>query len=217
MNSGVYTITNLVDGKMYIGYATDLLNRRDHHFYKLKLGNHDNEYLQRCYNKYGVENFIFEILWECPVEFLASEEHYWATLLNVHNRDYGYNIKPTHPYNEYRLSENSKQKIGIANSKRVHKISTLEKHKTILENRWKDLDYRDKMVSMNYKPILAYTLNGDFLKEFKSIKDAAIEYDTTSSSICRVLSGCRLSTRNIHFIYLTTEISNKITIRQRRR
>src|ERR1035437_5329418 len=101
MNSGIYTITNLVNGKMYVGYATDFKERKGKHFTTLKGNYHSNPHLQSAYNEYGKENLVFEILEEYPnnLKILASMEHYWCNLLNVHNREIGYNIRPTHPDN----------------------------------------------------------------------------------------------------------------------
>jgi group I intron endonuclease len=50
--------------------------------------------LQRAVNKYGIENFTFEILEEYPKEFVVSMEQWWINMLDVCNRERGYNKKP---------------------------------------------------------------------------------------------------------------------------
>lgn len=61
--SGIYTITNKVTGKMYIGESLDIYRRwHDEHIPKLRKDLHYNKELQNDFNKYGEENFEFEIL-----------------------------------------------------------------------------------------------------------------------------------------------------------
>lgn len=100
MKSGIYTITNIINGKIYVGYAINLNRRWSQHLSEIKNGSHSNSYLSKAIKKYGIDSFKFEILVECDIEFLASEEHYWATILKAHNKDYGYNLRPTHPYDK---------------------------------------------------------------------------------------------------------------------
>lgn len=107
---GIYTITNLIDGKMYIGRSVNLSIREKEHFADLKDNTHYSDRLQRAVNKYGIENFKFEVLIECDIEQLCSEEHYWCNLLDTHNRDRGYNIAPTHPHKKVCWDEESIKK-----------------------------------------------------------------------------------------------------------
>lgn len=69
IKSGIYTITNLINNKMYVGFTNNLDNRRDGHISCLRRGVHQNTILQRSWNKHGEINFKFEVLEEC------SEEH----------------------------------------------------------------------------------------------------------------------------------------------
>lgn len=97
MNSGIYTITNLVNHKIYVGLGANAYDRMCNHRMKLRRGAHINIYLQNAWNKYGEENFKFEILEKWSIEHLHSMENWWCNMLNVHNRKYGYNIQPTNP------------------------------------------------------------------------------------------------------------------------
>ena len=59
----------------YIGQSTNFTARKRVHISWLRLGHHDNERLQRVYNKYGKP--FFEILEECSYEDLQSREQYY--------------------------------------------------------------------------------------------------------------------------------------------
>ena len=90
---GIYQIRNLVNSKIYIGSAINLRKRLNTHLNKLKTNIHENEKLQRAFNKYGEQNFIFEI-----IEFvedktkLLEHEQYWMDRFQVVKN--GYNIQP---------------------------------------------------------------------------------------------------------------------------
>lgn len=124
----IYTITNLINNKIYLGYTTNFPLRRLQHLSTLRCNRHDNEHLQNAWNKHGEKNFTVEILDSCEPQFLVSQEHYWSNLLRVHDRNYGYNILPTHPYelaNSH--SEESKRKISEANKGRKMTKEHIEK------------------------------------------------------------------------------------------
>jgi hypothetical protein len=53
MISGIYKITNLKTGKVYIGKASRVSSRLANHKYLLRNNKHVNVYLQRAWNKYG--------------------------------------------------------------------------------------------------------------------------------------------------------------------
>lgn len=145
MKSGIYTITNLVNGKVYVGYSKNLESRKAKHFYELRSQTHDNEYLQRAWNKYGEENFRYEILIECPIDLLASEEHYWCNLLDSHNRDRGYNLKPTHPEKLSACSEETKAKLSIANTGKKRTEETKRKLSLIAKERGMTEEHKKKL------------------------------------------------------------------------
>lgn len=99
--SGIYQIRNTVTGKIYVGSAKDLSNRKSSHFYLLGLKKHFNKHLQMSFNKYKNENFVFEILEyiekiediEIFKQKLIEREQYWINKLNVCDKYSGYNIR----------------------------------------------------------------------------------------------------------------------------
>jgi group I intron endonuclease len=83
MNTGIYRIINVVNGKFYIGSTATLgfQKRWYSHLKNLKSGNHPNQHLQHSWNKHGEQNFKFEILEHClPNECITREQYYFNTL-----------------------------------------------------------------------------------------------------------------------------------------
>jgi len=92
---GIYSITNRVTNKLYIGYSSNFSERWCNHRNELRRNIHDNEHLQRAWNLHGESNFKFERIEICYKYELVEREHYWCKLLKTHNRDIGYNEKET--------------------------------------------------------------------------------------------------------------------------
>ena len=90
--AGIYKITNLINGKVYVGQTIDYRRRRIGHLSALKLGNHHNKYLQSSYTKYGVNNFEMKLIKSCSKSELNDlEKHYIQELDCLHDAQ-GYNI-----------------------------------------------------------------------------------------------------------------------------
>lgn len=91
--SGVYKITCLENGMIYIGSSKNISNRMSDHRYKLKKNTHHNYYLQDDYNTYGLDKFKFEILEKCDEDdCLSLEQEYLDKLKPFQKLDNGYNI-----------------------------------------------------------------------------------------------------------------------------
>jgi group I intron endonuclease len=77
MKSGIYKIRNIINDDYYVGSAKNIVRRWDRHRCGLRNNKHENIILQRAWNKYGEENFIFEIIEECePNVLLIVEQNY---------------------------------------------------------------------------------------------------------------------------------------------
>jgi group I intron endonuclease len=124
MKTGVYTITNLVNNKIYVGSAAfSFSNRWAKHRRQLRNNIHDNKHLQRAWNKYGESSFKFEILETCNADLCVYLEQYWLNMLNSANELFGYNIR----YNcvsNLGLKHTEETKLKMSQSRIGRKMST---------------------------------------------------------------------------------------------
>lgn len=96
MTVGIYQIKNKANEKIYIGSSINIKDRWRWHNWALKSQKHHSRYLQRAWNKYGEENFIFEILEIVEDEhFLLSREQYYLDKYKPFKKEYGYNLSNT--------------------------------------------------------------------------------------------------------------------------
>ena len=91
-NSGIYSIKNTINGKIYIGSSKEVNERLSTHKRELLLNKHVNEHLQSAYNKYGEDAFKFEVVCECDELNLLEMEDYYIKEFDTLNRDKGYNL-----------------------------------------------------------------------------------------------------------------------------
>ena len=109
---GIYKITNLNDGKVYIGKSEDLKRRIKTHKLLLKRNKHFNYHLQNAYNKYGEKFFQFDVIHEAnDDEDLNILETHYIKQYNAFNQDYGYNMTTGGEGNI--RSEETRNKISI--------------------------------------------------------------------------------------------------------
>lgn len=123
--SGIYMIHNVINNKIYIGSATDLIKRRDSHLSYLRNNKHSCEHLQRAWNKYGKENFKIYVLeiFENRNILCEREQYYLDILLFASENDdrfeqFGYNKarNAERPNLGRKMSDEQKKKISEKNS-----------------------------------------------------------------------------------------------------
>ena len=114
---GIYCIENNVNNKKYIGQSIHINRRWSEHKYHLNNNTHDNDYLQKAWNKYGADNFSFIILEYCDVSELDKQEEYYISLYDTLNKDCGYNLISGVGVNRI-ISEETREKLRQANKKR---------------------------------------------------------------------------------------------------
>lgn len=91
--SGIYKITCVPTGKVYVGSAIDLQARRSVHLYELRRGTHHSRYLQRAWDKYGEGSFVFEVIELVLSPFLTDREQYWLNKLQSFDPTRGFNLR----------------------------------------------------------------------------------------------------------------------------
>lgn len=90
---GVYIIRNIVTGKYYVGSSVNIENRWAGHIKSLESNSHNNQYLQNAWNKYGKDNFVFEILEIVDNrDLLRDRETYYLQSMKCTDKDVGYNM-----------------------------------------------------------------------------------------------------------------------------
>lgn len=86
MKKYVYKLTNLINGKSYIGQTNNLERRFKEHLYDKRHGHP----IHLALKKYGKENFSYEVLYHG--ENYNEEEKKWISYYETNNKDKGYNI-----------------------------------------------------------------------------------------------------------------------------
>lgn len=137
--TGIYKIENLVNGKVYIGQSINVANRWRVHRYDLRNNRRVGSHLQNAWNKYGEENFKFEIIEECSSTELNEREIYWIEYYKntgVYNlTDGGEGIKNPSVETRYKmrmaklgkpLSDITKKRISASNKGKIGHIQSQE-------------------------------------------------------------------------------------------
>lgn len=110
---GIYQITHLSSCRVYIGSSNHIYKRWGAHRSALNNNRHENRYLQFAWNKYGEDQFRFEIVELVDKVNIAEREKYWMDKTGCLDRNRGFNIFPDPTgLNKPPLSEEHKRKIS---------------------------------------------------------------------------------------------------------
>jgi group I intron endonuclease len=91
-HSGIYSIQNLLNNKVYVGQSVNIHRRWTAHRSDLRRGKHGNGHLQRSWDKYGPAAFAFTVLEIVPTkDQRAPREAYYCNLLGAFLPETGYN------------------------------------------------------------------------------------------------------------------------------
>ena len=87
--SYIYKITNLVNGKEYIGQTSlSIQERFKQHIHDANKGYYNHRPLYNAFNKYGIENFIVEELEECNTEEINQKEIEYINKFDTYSNGY---------------------------------------------------------------------------------------------------------------------------------
>lgn len=147
--SGIYSITNTVNNKIYIG-RTKCFYKRYYQYksaFNKKDFTHTNQYLLNSMLKYGFEKFKFDVLEYCEIDMSPERELYWMIKLKSHNKNIGYNLR-LDVNGSMIVNESTKKKISNrlkeewANGKR-------DSHGKKLKESWKHRDRKAQSETMS--------------------------------------------------------------------
>lgn len=104
---GIYKITNKINNKCYIGQSIHIEKRFKEHI----KSNFDTP-LCKAFKKYGVDNFIFEVVEECVAEQLNDKEIYYIQHFKSSTEEWGYNLTFGGNNNIGGFSKQTREKIS---------------------------------------------------------------------------------------------------------
>lgn len=135
--SGIYQIKNIQNGKVYIGSTKCFKVRASQHESALKKGYHGNKHLLASWNKYGSENFVFEVIEviEDSIDVIREKEQVYINSF-LSNWEQCYNLDK---------KTNRCQKTWSKNPD-----VTIRKKRMNMISRWaSDSSYRERMSGHN--------------------------------------------------------------------
>lgn len=191
LKSGIYSITNAVNGKVYIGSAVNTKERLRCHWRMLSRNIHDNTHIQNSWNKYGSEKFLFEVITRCPKEYLVKLEQFF---IDAYRKKLGwdnlFNLAPkANSQLGVKFSQESKEKCRKASTGRTPSKET--KAKISVANKlyvWTD-EHRAK-ISATSK---GRTLSLETREKISKASKGRTHTEETKAKISAKKRGCVIS------------------------
>lgn len=118
----IYIIRNLVTYQVYIGQSGNVIGRIKGHKISLRLNNNHNQHMQKSYNKYGLDNFTFEVLETnitCPL-VVDFKERFYIKKYDSMNPKKGYNKESGGNCNKFVSEETKKLQSNAKTGERHH-------------------------------------------------------------------------------------------------
>lgn len=194
----IYKITNINNGKSYIGKTSKTLEERlKEHIKSSKRVVSEIRPLYRAFNKYGIESFVIELIEEVECNISSIREIFWIDFYNTYKN--GYNATKGGDGKSYVdkdiVIESYKRNQSIKEV--VKEIGVTEKtiRKILIENNI-DRPNRSEIAKKMYaKTVLQFDLEGNFIKEFDSATEASIEVKGDKSGHSNIANCCKGKTK----------------------
>lgn len=225
----IYLVTNKINNKKYIGKTCRTLEQRWHeHIYNAYAPRRKKYYFQKALKKYGEQNFIIEQIDEAFSENeLNNKEIKWIKYYNSTDERYGYNLAPggeggfTTPVcklsldgiflQEYNSISEACIDIGAKSSTPIINYCK-GKYNTSFGFQWCYKEDLNKKINQKVKekkqtnvPVLQYTIDGKFIREWSSVKEAEKTLKIAHSHICAVCRNKRKTANGFVWKYKKEE------------
>ena len=185
---GIYKIENKINGKIYIGQSTNINKRLGNHKRALKGNYHHNKHLQLAFNKYGGDNFTFEIIDICEIDEIDALERLYINKYECKHNEWGYNLEDG-GHNGKKLSEETKEKISKGNKGKKQSEEAKEKISYKLKNYWDSEEgekQKEKHSNERRKKINAENIL-NCIDKYMTITETAKELNTDNKKITNEL------------------------------
>lgn len=178
----IYLITNLINGKQYVGKTKHSLQ---HRFAQHCNNDHYKTHLHYAIKKYGKENFKIELICTCRDDCWKEQEQYYIKKFHTHHSEGGYNITwggDSNPMDDdYVKSKHRKlmstpehramdreiiQRYNNSDKRKLDDLKTSERQKGIYVKQFQDWNNSTK------KPIAMVDDDGNEIMRFESCSDA---------------------------------------------
>lgn len=209
---GIYKITN-PKNNIYIGQSTNIKKRWNHYNFK---DCKSQSALYNSFNKYGVVNHIFEVIEECDITVLNEKEGYWQDYYDSVNK--GLNCRRVSSLDKTGyLSQETKDKISLANKGRIYSEKVLISIKNFRKNRVVTNETRLKMSNSAKNKIISEELKfkiSRIVKEkiskkvidiktkqiYNSCNEASISIGVNCKTLSKWLTGTRKNKSNLMYL-----------------
>lgn len=140
--SGIYQIKNIINNHRYLGSSVDMFRRIANHKCSLRGKYHHSIVLQRAWDKYGEDKFVFQILCLCSKEDTLKYEQ-----LFLDNVQHKYNIAndAKRPQLGRVVSAETRAKLGLAGRGREVSAETRAKISAANSGRHPSVETRKKI------------------------------------------------------------------------
>lgn len=207
---GIYKISNLTNSKIYIGSSKQIRKRWVAHIKDFIDNTHDNKKLQNHFNKYGIENFMFEIVEFCEEEDLIEIETNYILKFNSIKEGFNIILPAKQPINDkrvkcvetgiiYKSINEAAEKTGV----RSDSISAVCRGIQAKAGgyHWELVDEPGKKYKNKANRVRkVYCFNND--TTYSSVKEASLKLNLYDSMIIDVCKGKRNHTGNYVFKYV---------------
>lgn len=205
----LYKITNLLDGKVYIGRSIKENERWRQHRYFGRNPEWTKQYLHYAMNKHGVENFVYEVIAMSTKQDDADDlEKLLIRQYDSRNREKGYNISPggdaawnrglpkeKQPMFGKKQSAYFKKKMSEIHSGKIvsHSEETRKKISMAGRGKPKSEEWKAKHSGENHPSSkLTWNIVNDIRREYlsgASQSSLAIKYNVTKTTIHEIVKG----------------------------